>query len=221
MRTWDHIPLVPYTKTEEVLHTVTHAAGLILSAWIVKDCLLPPIRSGNRFSIVCAALYLFGTTVMFVTSALYHGVKPSNAKRLLRLLDHCMIFFTVAGTATACAPAVLATAGRVPAMVMCVCGWLGAVSGLVLTLTAFEKTKALQMALYIGTGAVCAVCGAKAFTILPHGAFFFFLGGSGTLLIGAVLYGAGKKHRYFHTIFHVFIDIGLTIFFIGIRQYCY
>ncbi len=221
MQKWSSIPLVPYTKTEEVLHTVTHAAGLILSAWIVKDCLLPSIRSGDRLRMVCAALYLFGTTIMFLMSAAYHGAKPSDAKRLLRLLDHCMIFFTVAGTATACVPPVAATAGPMPAAVMGICAWVGAVSGLVLTLVAFEKTKTLQMALYIGTAAVCAVSGAKAFTILPHGAFYCFLGGSTALLIGAALYGVGKKHRYIHAVFHVCIDIGLVIFFIGIRKYCF
>ena len=221
MKYWENIPLVPYTKTEEILHTVTHAAGLILSAWIVKDCLLPSIRCGDIARIVCAALYLFGTTVMFLTSALYHGARPSNTKRLLRLLDHCMIFFAVAGTATACFPPVYETAGPVPAYLMTICAWVGAISGLLLTMLAFEKTKALQMALYIGTGIVCAVCGAKAFFILPRGAFFYVLGGGIVLLTGAVLYGVGKKHRYVHAIFHVFIDIGLVTFFIGIRKYCF
>ena len=215
------IPLVAYTKTEECLHVVTHAAGLILSGFIVALCLVPSVRAHDTLRIVCAALYLFGTTVMFVTSALYHGVKPSNAKRTLRLLDHCMIFFAVAGTATACVPPVYETVGRTAAILMAVCAWVGACSGLFLTLFAFETTKVLQMSLYIGTAAVCAICGAKAFTVLPHGAFYGFLGGSTALLIGAVLYGVGKRVRYIHAVFHVFIDIGLTIYFLAIRAYCF
>ena len=69
--------------------------------------------------------------------------------------------------------------------------------------------------------AACAASGAKAFTILPRGAFYYFLGGSISLLIGAVLYGVGKKVRYIHAVFHVFILIGLTIYFIGIQTYCF
>lgn len=215
------IALVSYSKTEERLHVITHAAGLVISALIVWRCLIPAVLQHDPLRIVCAALYFFGTTIMFLTSALYHGAKPSDRKRTLRLLDHCMIFFAVAGTATACVPPVFETAGQLPALLMGGFAWLGAVCGLLLTLFAFEKTKALQMALYIGTAAVCAISGAKAFTILPHGAFYYFLGGSITLLIGAVLYGVGKKVRYIHAVFHVFILIGLAIYFAGIQTYCF
>ncbi|MCR5042203.1 MAG: hemolysin III family protein [Clostridia bacterium] len=213
--------LVNYTKTEELLHTVTHGAGLILSVLIAATCLAPAVRAGDALRIVCASLYLFGTTVMFLTSALYHGTKPSKAKRILRLLDHCMIFFAVAGTATGCVPPVRELVGLAPAVTLTVCAWFGAVSGLILTFFSFERTKGLQMGLYIGTALCCAVAGGKTFTVLPRGAFMCFLGGSAALLTGAVLYGVGKKKRWFHAVFHVFIDIGLTVFFIGIRKYCF
>ena len=221
MRPWERIELVDYTREEERAHTATHAAGLILSACIAASCLLPSIRAGDALRVVCAALYLFGTTTMFLTSALYHGAKPSPRKKLLRLLDHCMIFFAVAGTATGCVPPVQELAGFGPALAMAVCAWVGAVGGLILTFFSFERTKAVQMGLYIGTGAVCAIAGAKTFTLLPKGAFLCFLFGSLALLTGAALYGVGKRRRWFHTVFHVFIDIGLTIYFIGIRAYCF
>ncbi len=220
MKPWEEIELVNYTKTEEILHTVTHAAGLILSGFIVAECLIPAIRNHDTLRIVCASLYLFGTTIMFLTSALYHGVRPSKAKKVLRLLDHCMIFFAVAGTATGCVPAVYETAGKAPAIVLAVFAWVGALSGLFLTFFAFNKTRGLQMGLYIGTAIVCAIAGGKAFTVLPRGAFYHLLTGGVCLLVGAALYGVGKKKRYVHAVFHVFIDIGLTIFFIGINKYC-
>ena len=221
MRPWEQIQLVEYSETEELLHTVTHAAGLILSACITAQCLIPSLQSADKLRTVCAALYLFGTTVMFLTSALYHGTKISQRKKLLRLLDHCMIFFAVAGTATGCVPPVAELVGKREAVILAVCAWFGAFSGLFLTFFSFEKTKALQMILYIGTGAGCALAGGKAFSVLPRGAFLCFLVGSCCLLTGAVLYGIGKKKRYFHAVFHVFIDIGLTVFFIGIRKYCF
>ena len=221
MKPWKQIPLVDYSKTEEILHTTTHAAGLLLSGCIVASCLLPSIQKHDILRIICACLYLFGTTIMFLTSAFYHGTKPSDRKQLLRLLDHCMIFFAVAGTATGCVPPVKETVGTVPAVTMAACAWFGAVSGLIMTFFAFEKTKAVQMGLYIGTAAVCAIAGAKSFTLLPRGAFLCFLGGSASLLIGAVLYGIGKRKRYFHAVFHVMIDIGLTIYYVGIARYCF
>ncbi len=221
MKPWEQIELVSYTKTEEILHTLTHAAGLILSALIIAFCLVPAVKAGDPMRIVCAALYLFGTTIMFLTSALYHGSKNPERKKLLRLLDHCMIFFAVAGTATGCVPPVKELVSTGSAVALTVCAWFGALSGLALTFFSFEKTKGLQMVLYIGTSIACAVAGGKAFLVLPHGAFLCLLVGGGCLLCGAALYGVGKKKRYFHTVFHVFIDIGLTVFFVGIRKYCF
>ena len=215
------IPLVAYTKGEEILNTLTHAAGLILCGFIVSRCVVPAFTSGQALRIVCSLLYLLGTAATFVISALYHGVKPGNAKRTLRLLDHCVIFFAVAGTATGCVPAVYDTVGPVPSVVMIAAAWTGVTAGLVLTLRDFEGTRGWQMAAYIVTGAVCAVSGGGAYKHLPKAAFYALLGGSAFLLTGAVLCGVGKKVKYIHPLFHLFIDAGLTVYFLGISAYCY
>ncbi len=221
MKPWESVTLVDYSKEEEILHTATHLAGLILSGFIVAYCLLPSIQSRDIPRIICASLYLFGTTIMFVTSALYHAERNTERKKLLRLLDHCMIFFAVAGTATGCVPTVYETAGKIPAVLMAAFAWFGALSGLFLTFFSFKKTTGLQMCLYIGTSFACAIAGGKTFKILPHDAFYHLLSGGFFLLLGAALYGIGKKKKYFHAVFHVFIDIGLTVFFLGIKKYCF
>lgn len=217
----EKIPLVHYTKGEEILNTITHAAGLLLSAAILHFCVAPSVRAGDGMRIVCSLLFCLGTTLTFVISALYHGFRPGNAKRILRLTDHCAIFFAVAGTATGCVPAVYDTVGLLPSVVMIVAGWLGAILGLILTLRDFEGTRTAQMTIYIATAFVCAVSGGGAYKHLPKGAFYALLSGSALLLIGAVLCGIGKKKRYIHSIFHLFIDGGLLIYFLGISKYCY
>ena len=217
----ENIPLVDYSKGEERLNTVTHAAGLLLSAAIIWFCVKPAFAAADPMRISCSLLYLFGTTVMFVTSALYHGAVPGNAKRRLRLLDHCMIFFAVAGTATGCVPAGMDTVGLAPSLVLIFAGWGGAIVGLFLTLRDFERTRGVQLALYVFTGLTCAVAGGGAYRHLDKGAFRALLIGSALLLLGTALYGIGKKKRYFHTVFHVFINAGLLVYFLGISKYCY
>lgn len=221
MKPWEAVSLVEYTKKEETWHIVTHAAGLILSGCIIAYCLIPSIQAHDILRIVCASLYVFGTTVMFLTSVLYHSAKQPASKKMLRLLDHCMIFFAVAGTATGCVPTVCETAGKTAGVLMAAFAWLGAVSGLLLTFFSFKKTAGVQMCLYIGTSLACAIAGGKAFKVLPKDAFYYLLSGGAFLLLGAALYGVGKKKRYYHAVFHVFIDIGLTIFFLGIKKHCF
>lgn len=218
---FDDIRLVEYTRGEEAVNTVSHLFGLVLSCFICISCVVPSVASMDTLRIVTSVLYLFGTTVMFVGSAVYHGIRPSLAKRIFRVLDHCMIFFAVAGTATGCVPAVFDTVGLIPSVLMTVCAWVGAFGGLVLTLFSFEKTKALRMALYIGTALVCALCGGGAYRVLPGGAFSAFLGGSTLLLIGTIFYALGRRLRYIHGVFHVFILFGLFVYYLGISAYCY
>ena len=215
------IPLVPYTKGEEALNTLTHAAGLVLCGFIASRCVAPAFASGQALRIVCSLLYLLGTAATFTVSALYHGVKPGPAKRRLRLLDHCAIFFAVAGTAAGCVPAVYDTVGIVPSVVMVAAAWTGVITGLALTLKDFEGARGRQMAAYILTGLICAVSGGGAYKHLPKAAFHALLGGSALLLAGAVLCGVGKRVRYIHPLFHVFVDAGLTVYFLGISAYCY
>lgn len=218
---YKNIPLPSYTKGEEILNTATHAAGLILCGFIAARCLAPAIGNGDPLRVACAALYLFGTAATFLISALYHAFPVGGAKRVLRLFDHCAVFFAVAGTATGTAPAVVDTVGRFPAILMLVCAWVGALAGLACTLVDMEKTKAVRMGLYIGTAAVCAVCGGGAYKVLPKGAFYAFLAGSACLLTGAALMGLGKKRKYFHCLFHVCIVAGLCVYYSAIAEYCY
>ena len=221
MKSWESVSLPEYTKKEETLNIITHAAGLVISACILAFCLVPAIVSRDTIRIVCASLYLFGTTVMFVTSVIYHAATNPDRKKLLRVIDHCTVFFSVAGTVTGCVPVVYDRVGKPQAILMLSVAWLGVTTGLLLTLFIFEKTKAIRMCLYIGTALVCAIVGAKAYTLLPVGAFLCFLIGSSSLLLGAVFLRIGRTNRYFHAVFHICIDIGLAVYFIGISKYCF
>ena len=75
------------------------------------------------------------------------------------------------------------------------------------------------MGLYIGTGVACAIAGGKAFAVLPRGAFLCLLTGGACLLLGAALYGVGKKKRYFHAVFHVFTVFGSVLQAVCILKY--
>ena len=215
------VTLVGYSRAEELVNSISHALGLILSALIVRFCFYPAVREGNALRIVCASLYLFGITVMFIGSTLYHAAKPGKTKKILRVLDHCMIFFAVAGTATGCVPAVYTTVGAFASVLMLIAAWTGAVFGLIVTLTGFEKSRGLQMAVYVITALVCAVCGGGAYFKLPIWAFLAFLGGSGLLIVGIIIYGLGRKRKWYHSVFHFFILGGLFVYWLGIAEYCF
>ena len=79
--TLQEINIVEYTKKEERINCFSHLIGLVLSGLILYSCLIPSVRAGDTLRIICAALYLFGTSAMFIASVLYHAAAPGNRKK--------------------------------------------------------------------------------------------------------------------------------------------
>ena len=76
------------------------------------------------------------------------------------------------------------------------------------------------MACYIGIGWIIVIAirpTIQAITI--KGILLLVIGGI-SYTIGAVLYGLGRKIRYMHTVFHVFVLLGTMFHFLAVFIYC-
>lgn len=215
----DSIKLVSYTKGEEILNVITHIAGLAIPAFILLKCL--PLCDGKPFPALCAVLYAAGSAMCFIASALYHAAPVSKAKKILRVTDHSAIFFAVAGTVTGCVPAVFQKGSFIGAVLMLVLSWGCVIAGLILTIFFFGKFGKLRMCMYIFSAAGCALLGSKTYTNLPIGALICLLTGGAVLLTGCIFLKIGAKKKYIHSVFHIFIVLGLGIYCFGIYKFVY
>lgn len=215
----NNVELVNYTKGEEILNVLTHFAGLIIPLFIILKIF--PLCEGKPFYMLCAVLYALGSFLTFFASVVYHAVPPSNIKKVCRVIDHTAIFFAVAGTITGTVPAVFREGETLGAVIMLILAWGSVIAGLILTLFFFEKTSMLRTLIYIFSAAFSSLAGAKTFLRLDKGAIICLFIGGAVLLIGCVLYRLGKKKRYVHSIFHLFILLGLGIYCNGIYYFVY
>lgn len=213
------IELVNYTKGEEALNVLTHFAGLVIPIFIVLRVF--PLCEGKPFYMLCAVLYALGSFLTFAASVVYHAVPVSDVKGICRIIDHTAIFFAVAGTITGCVPVVFREGETLGAVVMLVLAWGSVIAGFILTVFFFEKFRTLRMCIYIFSAALSALAGSRTFLQLDKGAFVCLLTGGAVLLTGCVLYRLGKRVRYVHCIFHVFILLGLGIYCNGIYYFVY
>ena len=75
------------------------------------------------------------------------------------------------------------------------------------------------MICYIGIG-WCVVFAIKPLLkVLPWEAFMWLLGGGIAYTVGAVLYGLGSRHRYMHSVFHLFVLAGSVMHYVAIIKY--
>lgn len=85
----------------------------------------------------------------------------------------------------------------------------------------FEEFKIIQMILYIAIGWTTLSVNSHLLRIFSgelRPGFILLLGGV-VYTVGAIFYGLGKKIRYAHMVFHLFVLAGSILHFVSI--YCY
>ena len=97
------------------------------------------------------------------------------------------------------------------------------VLGIVLTFIDQEKYMKVQMRLYIVVGVASGVMAIPIFKYNEVDPLEFFLVVFGGIMymIGMALYKVGKKKKYYHSVFHLFVIAGSCLHFWAIYNYLY
>ena len=212
-------PLPDYTRGEEIVNTVTHIVGASLAAAAIPLLVVVASMHGNPWGIVTGAVYGATLVMMFTVSSVYHGIKPGPAKRVMRIIDHCDIYLLIAGTYT---PILLCSIRPInPEAAWTLFGVEWGLAAIAVTLNAIDlkRYEKISMACYIGMGwSIVAIIPMTIAALTTVGFILLFSGGV-FFTLGAVLYGVGKKVRYMHSVFHVFVVIGCELQFFAILLY--
>ena len=212
---------VNYTRKEEFYNTLTHAFGAVASVVVLLACVVGAVRIGNPVRTVCAVVFGLSMIIMYTASTVYHGVRPGKIKKVCRVIDHCMVFLAIAGCATPSA-ALLFEYEPTVAVVMWAVAWISFTAGILMAIINFEKTKPFRLAFTMIAGLTLSLTGLPAMIEhFPVGTLVSVFGGGAAYIIGMVLYAMGKKVRYCHCIFHVFVLIGSAFHGFGIWYYIY
>lgn len=210
-------PVPTYSRGEELFNWISHIIGMAFGLVILGVTIAATVI-GEFSAIQCIALIFYACTVIILygNSTLYHALpKDSTWKRLFRLIDHNTIYLLIAGTyAPICAFAFGDTnIGLIIFLVQIVCLVIGTL------LNIFNMngkiTKVVTVALYVIMGwAVMFYWPAMA--MLPIEAMIFILTGGISYTVGVGFYAAGKKKKWLHSVFHLFVLIGTILQFVGI-----
>ena len=221
MKEIDSIEFVKYSKTEEILNSATHIFGAVLTLTATVMCINRSLTLARTDYLVIGLVYCLSMLIVFVCSAVYHGLPLCRAKKVMRMIDYTAIYFMLMGTIT---PYMLLSVAKINYTL----GWalfiiclVATVISIILTLTSFSKTKAIRMVLYIVIG-FCAfsslfVIGEK---VNPD-AVKLVLMGNGAYISGLVFFAIGAKKPYFHTAFHILVIVGALIHFVNLYLYVF
>lgn len=212
--------LPDYTKGEEICNMVTHIVGGSLGILALVLCPIIGAKHRDAYAIVSGCLYGFCMLVLYAISSIYHGLSPRlKAKKVLQVLDHCSIFILIAGSYMPFALVTIREHNTALGWVLFGFIWALAALGITLNAIDLKKYDKFSMVCYLLMGWCVILRIDLIYKLVGPAGFTLLLTGGIAYTVGAVLYGLGKKHRYMHSLFHIFTVIGSLLQFLCIILY--
>ena len=205
----------PVVVREEVANSVTHGLGLLAS--IVGFVVLVSLaaQQGEGWHVVSAVVY--GTTLvsLYAASTLYHVLKGTKARDVLRLLDHCAIYLLIAGTYT---PITLVSLRGEWGWTLFGAVWALAVAGIFFKVFATGRFGYLSTVAYVLMGWICILALKPILMLLSPGAIALLLAGGLAYTAGTLFY-AWERVPYSHAVWHLFVIAGSVCHYLAIALY--
>ncbi|MDE7431745.1 MAG: hemolysin III family protein [Lachnospiraceae bacterium] len=210
------IPIPKYTLGEELISSISHGVGAGLGVAALCMCVSVSHAHNNIWGVVSSWIFGLSLIILYSMSCIYHGLKPNNAKRLMRIFDHCTIFLLIAGSYT---PFTLVSLRSTVGWPLFGVIWGAAIIGIVLNAVDMEKFKVVSMICYLAMGWAIIFTFKPLMAVIPKGGIWLLLAGGISYTVGAVIYGVGSKVKYMHSIWHFFVLGGSIPHFLCIYLY--
>ncbi len=212
-----HLP--NYTKGEERLNSMSHAIGAGMGVVALVLCILRSTRLGDPYAIATSVLYGFSMIAVFVISSVYHGMQSGFAKKVMQVVDHCTIYLLIAGSYSVIVLSALRPVYPLLGWGLFVFEWVMAAIATTLTAIDLKKYSVFSMICYIGMGWAVIPFWRQVLEVLSLPGFLLLLCGGIAYSVGAILYGLGKKRKWMHGIFHIFVVLGALLQFLSVLLY--
>ena len=200
--------LPTYTVGEEIFNMVSHIVGAAIGIATLVLCVIIAALDGNVMGVVCSAIFGASMTTLYTMSSVYHGLRCEKAKKVFQVIDHCTIYFLIAGTYTPMVLCGLIKTAPIWAWIIFSIVWGCAALATTLTAIDLKKYKVFSIICYVALGWAILLSIKNMYYALGHNGFALLLSGGVFYTSGVIFYKLGDNKRYFHSIFHLFTLVG-------------
>ncbi|MFV0423260.1 PAQR family membrane homeostasis protein TrhA [Oleidesulfovibrio sp.] len=200
---------------------LTHCIGAVL-ALIGTIILIVRVASPEMpWHIVSFSVFGIAMVLLYTASTLYHWLPvKERGIRLLRRIDHSMIFIYIAATYT---PICLVALRGAWGWSLFACAWVMAFGGVFIKIFWLEAPRWLSTCFYLGMGWMALAAIYPLVTTLEWGALAYLFAGGLLYSAGALIYAAKwpnfYRHFGFHEVFHLFVMGGSFCHFMLMYNY--
>ena len=201
-----------YSVVEEVIHSLTHGVGVLLSIVALSWMLFVSISAADPWRIVASSIYGVTLIALFLASTVYHSMYASRHREIFKLLDHCAIYLLIAGTYT---PFLLVAMRSNTGWWLFGTIWALATAGIVKKLWFRHRFPKIALASYLAMGWLVVVAAPQvAEAIGPNGMAWLVAGGI-SYSVGAIFYALDRM-PFNHAVWHVFVLAGGVCHFMSV-----
>ena len=208
-----------YSRGEEIMNMTTHIVGGAVGIIALILCVLKAAFHGGAMDVFGAAVYGISIITLYTMSSVYHGLRPGMAKKVLQVIDHCTIYFLIAGSYTPVLLSAMLPVYPKIAIGLLAVQWILASLAAVFTAIDLHQYRIFSMICYIGMGWGIVFFLPQTLEVVTLPGFILLLAGGIAYTIGAVLYGIGAKRKWMHSVFHIFVVLGTVLQFFCIILY--
>jgi hemolysin III len=208
-------PPPPVVVREEIANSVTHGLGLLASLVGAFVLVSLGVERGETWQAVSAAVYGFTLVALYTASTLYHALKGTRARGVLRVLDHCAIYLLIAGTYT---PITLVGLRGGWGWTLFGLAWGFAAVGIIFKILATGRFAVLSTVAYVLMGWLCIVAVKPMVVLLSPGALAL-LGAGGALYTAGIVFYHSNRVPYSHAVWHLFVVAGSVCHYLAIALY--
>lgn len=217
-----HNSQFPMFRVRDPMSTLTHFIAFIVAIFGTPILLIhAAVQRASLSAMVSLTIFMLSMVLLYGASSAYHAFSLSDqGVRVLRKLDHVMIFFLIAGSYTpVCVIRLGSTGLKLLALV-----WGLAIAGAVFKLCWVTCPKWVSSVIYIAMGWSCLTAMPQIIAKLSTAGFFWLLLGGIIYTVGGVVYALKPKRlegkRFgIHEIFHVFVMGGSLCHYIFMYGY--
>ena len=204
-----------YSVLEEILHSITHGVGALLSILGLTWMLYLSIGAGDPWRIVASLIYGASLVTLFVASTVYHSMYASRHREIFKLLDHCAIYLLIAGTYT---PFLLVAMRTNAGWWLFGTVWALATAGIIKKLWFRHRFPKVALASYLAMGWLIVIAAPQMADAIGANGMAWLVAGGLCYSVGAIFYVANKI-PFNHTVWHVFVLGGGICHFLGVIWY--
>ena len=204
-------------KLKDPGSAITHFIGMLMAMFAATPLILRAMRAPDTVHVISLSIFIVSMILLYAASTTYHTFDLSErTNKILKKLDHCMIFVLIAGSYTPICLIVLH--GRTGLMLLALV-WSIAILGIIFKLCWVTCPKWVSSVLYIAMGWVCVLAFTQILNSLPAAAFNWLLAGGIIYTVKLPIFNAHHKYFGSHEIFHLFVMAGSICHFIMMFEY--